>query len=83
MSAEYAPYLGAAAAVGAAAVTWAARLAATARTTDTAPFTEPEPGVRYLRCDMPRCAHMTRPHHPNNDGAWICSHCGDVKGGAL
>ncbi|MFJ8855276.1 hypothetical protein [Streptomyces sp. NPDC102437] len=83
MSAGLAPYLGAVAVIGAVAATWAARLASTARTTDTAVFAEPEPGVRYLRCDMPRCAHMTHPHRPQVDGTWVCSHCGDVKGDAL
>ncbi|RPK74494.1 hypothetical protein [Streptomyces sp. ADI95-17] len=83
MSADLAPYVGAATVIGAAAVTWAARLASTARTTEAAVFTEPEPGVRYLRCDTPRCAHMTRPHRPQADGTWVCSNCGDEKGGSL
>lgn len=81
MSAELAPYLGAAAVILAVAVTWAARLAPSAGATGTVPFTEPEPGVRYLRCDELRCAHKTYPHGPQADGTWLCSNCGTPKGG--
>ncbi|MYT57683.1 hypothetical protein GTW29_13330 [Streptomyces sp. SID7834] len=84
MSAELAAYLGAAAVVSAAAVTWAVRLSPAARPAEpeATPFFEPEPGVRYLRCDELRCAHMTYPHRPSGDGGtWVCSNCGNEKGG--
>ncbi|MFF9690273.1 hypothetical protein [Streptomyces sp. NPDC014623] len=81
MSADVLPFLGAAVVVSAAAITWAVRLAPTARPSGTARFTAPEPGVRYLRCDSPHCAHMTYPHRPTGAGTFVCSNCGDEKGG--
>jgi len=80
MSSQLALYAGAAAVLSTAAITWAVRLAPTARPSGTAPFTAPEPGVRYLRCDSPHCAHMTYPHRPSAGGAFVCSNCGNVKG---
>ncbi|RPK76389.1 hypothetical protein EES45_23135 [Streptomyces sp. ADI97-07] len=82
MSADVLPYLGAVAVATAAAATWAARLAPTARPSGTVPFTEPEPGVRYLRCDSPHCAHKTYPHLRQADGIFVCSNCGGLKGAA-
>lgn len=83
MSTDLAPYLGAAAVVAAVAITWAVRLTPTSRPAapETATFTEPEPGVRWLRCDELTCAHMTHPHRPQPDGRWACSNCGHLKGG--
>ncbi|MFJ3587493.1 hypothetical protein ACIQUY_29445 [Streptomyces sp. NPDC090231] len=83
MSGDLAPFLGAAAIVAAVALTWAVRLSQTSRPAEpeTATFYEPEPGVRWLRCDELACAHMTRKHRPRPDGRWACSYCGHLKGG--
>ena len=81
MSSQLALYAGTAAVVSAAAITWAARLAPRPQPRPSAVFTEPVPGVRYLRCDTPHCAHMTYPHLPQADDTFVCSNCGDVKGG--
>lgn len=81
MSSQLALYAGAAAVMSTAGITWAARLAPRPRpSAGTAGFTAPEPGVRYLRCDTVRCAHMTYPHRPQSDGTFVCSNCADVKG---
>lgn len=80
MSSQLALYAGAAAVLSAAGITWAARLAPRPARPTTAGFTTPAPGVRYLRCDSPRCGHMTHPHRPLPDGTYVCSKCDDVKG---
>ncbi|MBT2508861.1 hypothetical protein J7I98_23830 [Streptomyces sp. ISL-98] len=41
-----------------------------------AAFVDPQPGTRWLRCDTTTCAHLTRPHTPEPDGAWTCTSCG-------
>lgn len=80
MSTDLALYAGAAAVMATAGITWAARLAQRPAPPATARFATPEPGVRYLRCDSPHCAHMTYPHRPQADGTFVCSNCGDEKG---
>lgn len=36
-------------------------------------------GSRWLVCDTPACAHLTRRHTPTHQG-WECTDCHTVKG---
>ena len=76
------PYLAAAVVLTIPAVTWAARLAFPRTTAKPAGpvFIELAPGTRWLVCDTTTCAHLTRPHVPQGDGAWMCTVCGHVTG---
>lgn len=40
----------------------------------TVPWTTVPDGTRWLPCHSLTCAHLTRPHHPTQDG-WQCTDC--------